>query len=167
MSNFKHGHWWPRFKGPVNKELNGMSITSKLMVSYNRKLNLLKSFYFLPIQARLYFYFKVILPSITYGILIWGSVGKTVFDRLEKIHIRAAGIIHGYAWDTPALDVQRSANWRSLKLFYDLKLLSLVFNSYHNLSAPLPLQNLYEKGRKFTISEKQIFYDLLNSRRII
>ena len=121
--------------------------TSELMVSYNRKLNLLKSFYFLPIQGRLDFYFKVILPSITYGIPIRGSVGKTAFwyCRLEKIHIRAARIIHGYAWDTPALDVQRSANWRplSLKLFYHLKLLSLVFNSYHNLST-LPLQNLYD-----------------------
>ena len=73
-------NWSPGFKGPLNKvkwDAHTPSHTSKLMVSYNRKLNLLKSFYFLPIQARLDFYFKVILPSITYGILIWGSVGKT------------------------------------------------------------------------------------------
>ena len=92
--------------------------------SFNRKLNLLKSFHFLPLQARLDFYFKVILPSISYGILTWGSVGKTVFDILERTHIRAARNINGYAWDQPSIEVQRLTNWRPLKIFYNLKLLN-------------------------------------------
>jgi hypothetical protein len=57
--------------------------TSELVLSFNSKLSLLKSLHFLPKQAKLDFYFKVIIPSITYGILIWGSVGKTVWDTLE------------------------------------------------------------------------------------
>ena len=48
---------------------------TEVFESFNRKLNLLKSFYFSPLQARLDFYFKVILLLITYGILVWGSVG--------------------------------------------------------------------------------------------
>ena len=46
---------------------------SSLIISFGKKLNLLKSLYFLPINAKLDFYFKVVLPSITYGILIWES----------------------------------------------------------------------------------------------
>ena len=59
--------------------------TQDLVKSFTQKLNLLISFYFLPLQARLDFYYKVIIPSITYGILIWESVGKSIFDELERI----------------------------------------------------------------------------------
>ena len=46
---------------------------SELAKSFTKKLNLLKSLYFLPRQARTDFYFGVILPSVTYGMLVWGS----------------------------------------------------------------------------------------------
>ena len=59
------------------------SQVSGLILSFSQKLNLLKSLYFLPINAKLDFYFKVVLPSITYGILIWGSCGKTLFHELR------------------------------------------------------------------------------------
>ena len=65
---------------------------SELIKSFSQKLSLLGSLYFLPIGARLDFYFKVILPSVTYGLLIWGSWGKTLFSSLERIHVRAAKI---------------------------------------------------------------------------
>jgi hypothetical protein len=82
--------------------------------------------------------------------LIWGSVGKTVWDTLERLHVRAARIILGCAWDTPSTEVKRLANWRTLKLFYDLKLLSLVFNCYHQISPPPPpqLQKLFVKRER-------------------
>jgi hypothetical protein len=116
----------------------------EVVESFNKKLNLLKSFHFLPLQARLDFYFKVILPSITYGILIWGSVGKTIFDNLERIHISAARLIYQYAWDKPSKEVQTQTNWRLLKLFYNLIILKLVFNYYHNLS-PITFQHIFTK----------------------
>ena len=103
----------PKFKGPFqkirfgnatikrvySKSCLGLKIdsglkwnihTQDLVKSLTQKLNVLKSFYFLPLQARLEFYYRVIIPSITYGILIWGSVGKSIFDKLERIHTRAA-----------------------------------------------------------------------------
>ena len=43
----------------------------EVVESFNKKLNLLKSFHFLPLQARLDFYFKVTLPSITNGIFLF------------------------------------------------------------------------------------------------
>ena len=70
---------------------------TELIKFFSQKLNLLRSLYFLPITARADFYFKVFLPSVTYGLVVWGSCGKSLFDELEKIHVRAARIIYGLA----------------------------------------------------------------------
>ena len=121
--------------------------TSELVVTFNRKLSLLKSLYFLPKQEKLDLYFKVIMPSITYGILIWGSVGKTTWDTQEKLHTRAARIIYNHSWDISSIETQRLANWRPLKLFYQLKLLIIVYNNYHYMS-PLQLQTLFTKRER-------------------
>ena len=52
---------------------------------------------FLP-TARADFYFKVILPSVSYGLVVWGSCNKSLFDDLEKIHVVAEKIIYGLDW---------------------------------------------------------------------
>ena len=77
----------------VDHEIKWNVHVSELIKSFSQKLSLLTSLYFLPIEARLDFYFKVILLSVTYGLLIWGSCGKTLFSSLERIHVRAAKII--------------------------------------------------------------------------
>ena len=82
---------------------------SELAKSFTQKLNLLKSLYFLPRQARTDFYFGVILPSVTYGMLVWGSCGQTFFSNLESIHFRAAKIIFNLDWCTPSKEVLAAA----------------------------------------------------------
>ncbi|PFX19720.1 hypothetical protein AWC38_SpisGene15863 [Stylophora pistillata] len=37
-------------------------------------------------RARADIYFKVILPSVTHGLIVWSSCGKSPFDELERIH---------------------------------------------------------------------------------
>lgn len=73
----------------------GSPLDSKL--NWNIHVNyLIKSpqvFYFLPTTARVDFYFKIILPSVTYGLVIWGSCRKSFFVVLEKIHECAAKTI--------------------------------------------------------------------------
>ena len=69
----------------------------ELIKFFSQKLNLLRSLYFLPITVRVDFHFKVFLASVTYGLVVWGSCGKSLFDELEKIHVRAARIIYGLA----------------------------------------------------------------------
>ena len=39
-------------------------------------------------------YFRGILPSAMYGIGIWGSCSPSLLQELEKVHRRAACIIH-------------------------------------------------------------------------
>ena len=64
-----------------------------------------------------------------------------------QIHTRAARIIYGLAWDTPSQTIQESVKWKPLKLFYHLNLLSLVFNSYYDLS-PLSVRKLFDKRER-------------------
>ena len=63
---------------------------------------------------RVDFYFRVILPSVTYGLIVWGSCGKTMFSELEKIHVRAAKIIHNLDWYTPSVDVLAQVKWNTI-----------------------------------------------------
>ena len=59
---------------------------SEIAKSFTQKLNLLlKHCGFLPRKARTDFYFGVILPSVTYGMLVWGSCGQVLFSNLESI----------------------------------------------------------------------------------
>ncbi len=116
----------------------------QLILSFSQKLNLLKSLYFLPIQAKLDFYLKVVLPSITYGILIWGSCGKTMFNELERIHVRAAKVIFGLDWYTSGKDVLAKVKWFTLNTMYKQQLLYLTYKNYYNLQ-PATLQSLFIK----------------------
>ena len=52
------------------------------------------------------FYLKVIRPSITYAVPVWGSVRQTeLFKSLERQHCRGTRIIFGLPSDMPTADV--------------------------------------------------------------
>ena len=58
---------------------------------------------------------KVIQPSITYAMPVWGSVSQTeLFKSLERQHRRAARIIFGFPSDMPTADVLATTKWNTL-----------------------------------------------------
>ena len=128
----------------VDEDLKWVKHVSELMQSFSQKLNLLKSLYFLPIRARLDFYYKVVLPSVTYGLVVWGSRNKTQFDNLERMHIRAAKIIFGLDWNTPTDLVRTKYNWITLKTKHLKSLATLVYKCDQG-DAPVPVQELFVK----------------------
>ena len=73
------------------------------------------------------FYIKVILPSVTYGLTVWGSCNKTHLNNLEKLRARAGRIVYGLPWDTSAEDVLMPTGWDSLETMYKLRLTEFVF----------------------------------------
>ena len=82
---------------------------------------------FLPQKQLEDFYTKVILPSVTYGLTVWGSCNKTHLNNLEKLHARAGRIAYGLPWDTSAEDVLIRTRWDSLETMYKLRLTEFVF----------------------------------------
>ena len=83
--------------------------------SFVNKLNLVKHSSFLPRNILLDLYFKIILPSVSYPLPIWGSfTNKDGFLALESLHCRAAKLIYGLLRDMPAVEVYKIAKWDSL-----------------------------------------------------
>ena len=93
-----------------------------LTKSFVEKVNLLKALRFLLQHVRQDFYFKVILPAVTYGQLIWGSCNKTLLECIQRIHFRAARIIYDLPWCTPRIQVMNQHHWKPLTHFYNIKL---------------------------------------------
>ena len=96
-------------KWTTSERLLGVQVDDKLSwsvaKSFASKLSLLRRMRFLPQNQLEDFYTKVILPSVTYGLTVWGSCNKTHLDNLEKLHARAGRIVYGLPWDTGAEDV--------------------------------------------------------------
>ena len=105
--------------------------------SFASKLSLLRRMWFLPQKQVIDFYVKIILPPVTYCLVVWGSCNKTCFSNLEKSHTRAGRIVYGLSWDTSAEDVLTLTQWNSLKAIYKVRLTEFVFkcNQGYTVSA--------------------------------
>ena len=92
----------PTIKWVTQTRLLGITVDNKLTwlthmlevrKSFVTKLNLLKRSRFLPSDLLLTFYSKVILPSVTYGLIVWGGCNcQDIFNSLEILHCREARI---------------------------------------------------------------------------
>ena len=134
----------------IDSQLKWNIHVKELIRSFTQKPNLLRSLYFLPTKARADFYFKIILPSVTYGLVIWGSCGKTLLSELE--HVRAAKLIYGM--DTPSEEVLARAGWTTIGHMYSQKMLLLAYKGYYSL-LPIPLQPLFTKCNfKYNLRKK-------------
>ena len=80
--------------------------------SFVNKLCLLKRSRSLQRHVLMDLYFKVILPSITYALPVWGGcLSKELFNTLETLHTRAARIICNFPRDMPTEEVHSKSGW--------------------------------------------------------
>ena len=86
----------------VDHKLSWTNHAVSVAKAHAAKLNLLRRSQFLPTKQQEDFYFKVILPSVLYGLTVWGSSNNTYINRLEKLHARAGRIIYRLPWDISA-----------------------------------------------------------------
>ena len=75
------------------------------------------------------FYYKIVIPSVLYGIVMWGS-GPNLKD-LGMIHIRAARLIHKLP--NSSVDILSKVGWMPLEYFYKSRILTITYNAYYNL----------------------------------
>lgn len=104
-----------------------------LKKSFAKKLDLIRRSRFLPKDVLINHYFKVILPSVTYSLVLWGSCVKAdLFNSLEQMHHRVARIIFNLPKDMRSLEVLRQADWHPLSYSYKLVLLKLMHKAFHD-----------------------------------
>ena len=128
----------------VDHKLTWSKHAAAVTKAYASKLSLLRRMRFLPTTQLEDFYFKVIMPSVTYGLSLWGSCNKTHINNLEKLHIRAARIIHRLPWDANSEEVLALTKWDTIATMYKRRLAELVYKVVKNL-VPDELTNLFRR----------------------
>ena len=112
----------------VDEKLTWTLHMLELKNTFAKKLGLLKKSRFLPRNVRQDLYFKVILPSVTYGLILWGSCcNYDLFQSLERPHCRAARLIFNLPKDRATVDVLQWAQWATLSIYYK----SAIFICFH------------------------------------
>ena len=79
-------------------------------------------------------YTKVILPLVSYGLVVWGLCCKTHFSNLKILHTRAGRIVYGLSWNTSTAEVLTQTRWDGLERMYKLRLAEFTFkciNGYY------------------------------------
>ena len=96
--------------------------------NFVKKLNILKRSRFLPSDLLLTFYSKVISPSVTYGLIVWGGCKcQDIFNSVEILHCRTARIIFNLPRDMSTLEVLSRSKWTTLEHHYQLSVVKLMF----------------------------------------
>ena len=99
--------------------LLGMTVDNNLLGYHMNmnKLELLKCSRFLPKDVSMKFYFSVILPSINYGLLLWGSCcNSELINSIDRLHCRAARTIFNLSKDMASSEVMKTVNWSTIDL---------------------------------------------------
>ena len=131
----------------LDDRLSWVHHLTDLKKNFVNKLKLLKRSSFLSRNDLLDLYFKIILPSVLYGLVIWGGCSNSdLLQSLELLHRRAARVIYNLPHDTPTDEVYRHSNWNTLTFYYKLRLIKL-FHSVFIGEAPAALSYLTNKPR--------------------
>ena len=81
-------------------------------------------------------YFQGILPSVLYGIQIWGNCAPNLLNNVEKIHCRAARFICGVKRNVPDHHVLSVCNWKSISHYYKISIACKTFKILNKMSTP-------------------------------
>ena len=90
-----------------------------------------------------------------YGLIVWGSCNKTLFDELEGLHTRATRIIFRLDWRMPTEVVLNTVKWKPLRHIYFQRLLVLAYKCYYALMPGL-LEDLLVKHETRYCLRKQL-----------
>jgi hypothetical protein len=115
----------------IDDKLSWSQHIKSVCLSFNTKIKVLRRISFLPKSILESIYFKTVIPSVLYGVVVWGSGSK--FKELELIHIRAARLIHKLPKDMKDEDILIKAKWMPLEYFYKFRVLTIAHKAFYNL----------------------------------
>ena len=94
--------------------------------AFNAEIKMLRRINFLPTSILETFCYKIVIPSVLYGIVIWRSGPK--LKDVEMIHIRAARLIHKLPNGFKDRDILSKVGWMPLEYFYKVRILTITHN---------------------------------------
>lgn len=99
---------------------------------------------FLPKPVLQTIYYRSILPSVWYSIVVWGLCSEPLLEDIDGIHLRATKIIHGLSRETCSSEVRSTALWNPIISFYIKRPLNSSFIIYNGTTID-PLRDLIVK----------------------
>ena len=131
----------------VDHRLTCIPHVLEIKKNFATKLDLLKRSRFLPTKFLLGFYFKVILPSVQYGLILWGACSYSdLCCSIERLHCRATRIIFNLPKDIASWDVLERDHWPTLTYLLLKMDIFKLFYKLHNETLPQLLsKNMYSK----------------------
>ena len=114
----------------VGDKLTWIPHMLELKKNFANKIDLLRRSRFLPKYVLLKFYFSVILPSVKYGIILWGScTNSDLLCSIEKLHCRAAKIVYNLSKDTAFSEALNVSGWDTISLDYKFQLFKFLYRA--------------------------------------
>lgn len=128
----------------IDDKLSWDEHTRKLSKSFSNKIRKLYEMRYMSKDTLKSIYFKGILPTVLYCILLWGNCCNQMMNNVEKVHIRAARFINRIKKNVPDSQVLQKANWKSILYYYKKRLACKMYQIYNENSAT-PLVTLVSK----------------------
>ena len=105
-------------------------------------------------------YFKAIVPSITYGISVWGNCQPSSLTSLNSLHTRASRIINNLQLSLADDACLAKSNWLPISYFYKRSALMLMRKVYFETSCQ-SICNLFSKRKISRSSRIQNQFDII------
>ena len=94
--------------------------------SYRAKVSQFRRMTYLPIATQEEKYFKTVIAAVTYGIAVWGTCSQALISQLERIHARAAKLIHKLPKNISDEEALLHAKWDKLDYIYKRRMLTVM-----------------------------------------
>ena len=115
----------------IDSNLSWQEHTKSLLKSFKKKIAVFRTIKFLPSSILQTIYFRTVLPSVLYGILVWGSYSPALMDDLERAHIRASKLSFKLSRNSNADQLIKLKGWNNLSFYYTKRLLVEAYKSYN------------------------------------
>ena len=105
-------------------------------------------------------YFKAIVPSVTYGISVWGNCQPSTLTSLNSLHARASRVINDLQPSLAGDPCLAKSNWLPICYFYKRSVLMLMHKVYFETSCQ-SICNLFSKRKISRSSRIQNQFDII------
>ena len=131
----------------IDNHLRWESQVKKLTKPFSAKVGQLRKMSYLPIKVKEEIYFKTIISTVTYGIIVWGTCSPSLMKDIERIHVRAVKIIHRLPRHISDEDALEAAKWDKIEYIYKRKVLSKMHKIFYG-ECPEVLRSHFTQDNK-------------------
>ena len=129
----------------LDETLSWNEQVNAIITKVNRGLNVLKRLReFVDLETLLIAYKTLVQPYFDYCSQVWGGIGSTLSDKLQRLQNRAARIITKCGYDVRSCVLLQHLNHDNLETRRNQQLATLMFK-VRNSMVPRSISNLFQR----------------------